>query len=389
MTEAQPKKAIIAGAGIGGLAAAAALSRVGFEVEVYERADEIRPVGSGLSLMCNAMHALHELGIELDLDDRAVRFDSLRLLTTRGRPIRTLRFGEIAARVGQPNFAVHRATLHQALYEQAHDCKVVLGARCTGYQVDGDGVRLDLADGSHARGDVLIGADGFNSVVRKQLVGVEEPVPAGYICWRATPTFAHPKVTPGYVAHYWGRGQRFGLADIGNGQVYWWGTKNMSPVQAREWRGGKAGIAATFRGWAEEVGMVIEATPEDSIISLSEQDRPFLENWGKGPVTLLGDAAHPMLSSMGQGAAIAIEDGMVLADSLASAEDVETGLRTYEDRRRPRARAMVAASRGLSRVEQLENPIQALGRDLYFRFAAESTFTKKNELALVLEGVRQ
>ncbi|MFX7883125.1 hypothetical protein ABTK06_19105, partial [Acinetobacter baumannii] len=86
--------------------------------------------------------------------------------------------------------------------------------------------------------DVLIGADGFNSAIRATMTGPERPTDWHYVIWRATPAFRHPKVTPGYVAHYWGRGQRFGLADIGEGNVYWWGTRNMPAEQAKDWRGG-------------------------------------------------------------------------------------------------------------------------------------------------------
>lgn len=386
MTGNRPKKAIIVGAGIGGLTAAAALSRIGLEVEVYERARELRPAGTALSLMSNALCALSSIGIKPDFTDRALVFDSLHFLTRRGRLIRTMRFKEIAEKVGQPNLAIHRASLQQALHEQAGDCKIVLGAAATRFGTDGPSVRVDLTDGRQVHGDLLIGADGFNSVVRSQLAGPEVPNEGGYVCWRATPQFQHPKVTPSYAAHYWGRGQRFGLVDIGNGQVYWWGTKNMPAEQAGSWQGRKDEIVSAYSGWAPEIQAVIRATPPDSIISVPAQDRPFLERWGDGPVTLLGDAAHPMMSSLGQGAAIAIEDGVVLATSLASAPDIPTGLRSYEDRRRTRTRTMVEASRALSHVEQLQHPIKTLGRRLYFQFAPESTFSKRNDAALTFDG---
>ncbi|GAA3737436.1 NAD(P)/FAD-dependent oxidoreductase [Salinactinospora qingdaonensis] len=375
------------GAGIGGLTAAAGLARAGYEVEVYERASGLRPAGTALSLMSNALTALDTIGIKPDFEGRAVVFDSLRFLTRTGRPIRTMHFGEIAAEVGQPNLAIHRADLQQALLEQADGCKVEVGATATGFTRVGDEVRVDFQDGRQVYGDVVIGADGFNSAIRRGLVGAEQPNDAGYICWRATPQFRHPKVTDGYAAHYWGRGQRFGLVDIGGGYVYWWATKNMPAAQARVWQGGKEAIARLFAGWAPEVRQTIEATPAETIHSVPEEDRPFLERWGEGPVTLLGDAAHPMVSSLGQGAAIAIEDGVVLAQCLASTDDVAGGLRAYEDHRRERARAIVEASRGLSRIEQLQHPLWTLGRRLYFQFAPERTFREQNQAALTFQGV--
>lgn len=380
------KKIVIAGAGIGGLAAAACLQKAGFNVELFERAGELRTAGSGLSLMANALTALAEMGVTPDFKE-AREFESLRFLTQDGRPIRNIQFGALTRRIGQPNPAIHRATLQQALLEQAAGCKIELGVKATGYVHDRNGVIVTLSDGREIVADVLIGADGFNSNIRACMVGQERPNDWRYIIWRATLPFTHPNVTPGYVAHYWGRGQRFGLADIGGGNVYWWGTRNMSAALARQWQGGKAEIQKLYADWADEVQDVIASTPEEGISAMSAQDKSFLENWGDGPVTLLGDAAHPMLTSLGQGAGVAIEDAAVLAHCLATIQDTRTALRTYENRRRERARAMVEGSRSLSHIEQLENPLSTFARRLYFRFVPERSLARKNEMALVFPGV--
>ena len=380
------RKAIIIGAGIGGLTAAAALQRVGYDVEVYERAVELRPVGSGLAFTCNALSALRSAGIHLDLEQTARQWNALTFKTRTGRPIRTIRYQHFIERFGVPMLAVHRADIQSALLAQIEGDPITLGATATGYVRDGARVRVSFSNGVQVQGDLLVGADGFHSAVRRQVVGAEQPRDGGYICWLATPSFSHPVVTPGYAAHYWGRGRRFGLADIGGGRVYWWGTRNMPPDQARSWRGDKAEIAGTYAGWAPEIGAVIAATPADDIIDVPAQDRPFSERWGDGPVTLLGDAAHPMMTSLGQGANMAIEDGVVLARCLADAPDVESGLRRYEDARRPRTKAMVEASLALSRVEQLENPIATLLRRLYFRFLPDARLDAQNALALDFGG---
>lgn len=370
------RKIVIAGAGIGGLAAAACLKKAGFDVELYERAGELRTVGSGLSLMANALTALADMGIAPDFKE-AREFELLRFLTRDGKPIRNIHFGALTRRIGQPNLAIHRATLQQALIEQVAGCKLELGVKAQGYVYDDSGVTVALSDGRSIHADVLIGADGFNSAIRACMVGEEHPNDWRYIIWRAALPFQHPKVTPGYVAHYWGRGQRFGLADIGGGNVYWWGTRNMSVEQALSWRGGKAKIQQLYAGWADEVQAVIAATPEADITGLPARDKAFLERWGEGPVTLLGDAAHPMLTSFGQGAGLAIEDAAVLAHCLATIPDTRTALRSYENRRRDRARAMVEGSRGLSRIEQLEHPLSTFARSLYFKWVPERSLSKK------------
>ncbi|MFJ5304929.1 FAD-dependent monooxygenase [Streptomyces sp. NPDC088350] len=385
MTQTPPRKALIVGAGVGGLAAAAALRRVGVEVQVFERAPELRPGTTAVSLMCNAVLALRSIDIDIapGLEKRGAVFDELKFLTRRGRPIRALPFREVSDRLGASNYAVHRADLQQTLLDALGDGSVIeLGAAAAEFVSGEDGVEVTFEDGRTASGDVLIGADGFNSAIRRQVAGADEPRPGNYACWLATVPFTHPRLSKGYAAHYWGRGQRFGLADIGHGRAYWWATKNVPPGASGHLRRGKEGLAGLFAGWADEVREVIRTTPEESIVHLTAQDRPFLQQWGTGRTTLLGDAAHPMLVSLGQGAALAIEDAVVLAQHLRATADPVAALRGYEDERRPRTEGLVAAARALSETEQLEGFGPALARDLYFRFTPLSKLTSQNEAVL-------
>jgi 2-polyprenyl-6-methoxyphenol hydroxylase-like FAD-dependent oxidoreductase len=150
---------------------------------------------------------------------------------------------------------------------------------------------------------------------------------------------------------------------------------NVAPHYAR---GSKEEILQYFDGWANEVREVIARTPETGIISVPAQDRSFIESWGDGPVTLVGDAAHPMLTSLSRGAGSAIEDGYTLSYYLATEDNVVKGLRRYEQARRDRARWLVSASRRLSRVEQLENPVAAGLRNLAIRLAPRSLVRHQN-----------
>jgi 2-polyprenyl-6-methoxyphenol hydroxylase-like FAD-dependent oxidoreductase len=231
------------------------------------------------------------------------------------------------------------------------------------------GVRAVCADGDTVRADVLIGADGIDSTIRSKIAGGTSPTDCGYMFWLSTVDFVHPRVVPGYAGHYWGKGQRFGLIDIGGGKVYWWGSKNLPVDQACSYRGRKAQILAAFDGWAPEVVDVIERTPDHTIVTVPAQDRPFLECWGSGPVSLLGDAAHPMQTSLGQGASSAVEDAYVLAEAIARIPDPVVALRRYEDLRRERARMLVTTSRRYSRLEQVQNAAACAARDLGVRCA--------------------
>lgn len=388
----RPLKALVVGAGIGGLTAAVALRSVGVDVEVFERATELKAAGSGLSVMSNALAALRTLDLDLGLEKRGQALRVFDIRTHKGRLIRALPIAESIAAVGAPSICISRSALQQALLDHAGDLPVTLGTTVTGYTAHGDGVRVTFADGRHADGDVLIGADGFHSAVRRTLVGPEEQRDSGYISWLGIVPYTHPRLTTGSVHHYWGRGRRFGLIDIGHGQVYWWGTRNMSADACASWPGGARGkeaVRRSYAGWAGEVRQAIEDTPEDAILGVGSRDRAFLERWGEGPVTLLGDAAHPMLTSLGQGSGIAIEDAVVLAHCLARAADPVAGLRRYEDLRRERARQMVAASRQLSDFEQVESPLRCAARNAYYRWLPRRTLVARNTASLTfppLEG---
>jgi len=350
-------KVVIVGAGIGGLTAATALRTKGIDVEIYEAEAQQRSTGTAVGLASNATKVLRALGIDLASGDRGRALECFELRTAGGKLIRSLPVPAIIAELGDPVVSIHRNDLMRTLQASAGDLSVRYGAKVINLEIGDAGVRITCADGRMTHADLLIGADGIWSIVRTKLAGELPPTEYGYVCWLATTPFSHPRMVRGYCGHYWGRGQRFGLIDIGGGKAYWWGTKNMPAAQAHEWCGGKWEILAAFDGWAPEVTAVIGRTPAHEIVSVPAQDRPFLDRWGRGPISLMGDAAHPMLTSIGQGASSAIEDGYVLAQALASVPDPVVALRRYEDVRRGRTRKLVRTSRRLSRLEQVENPV--------------------------------
>lgn len=376
---AGPAKVVVLGAGIGGLTTAAALRRAGIAAEVYEAGAELRAQGSALAVGSNGVRALRAIGPELEQDllERGARVQSFRFCRPDGTPLRVLPVHRQDARLGAPSIAVHRADLHAALLAAAGDTPIHTGARATGFTDDGEHVRVEFADGRIAEGDVLVAADGIHSLVRARLHGRAEPRPGGFVCWLACIPFEHRAVEPGSSTHYWGTGMRFGLHDIGNGRVYWWGTRTLPADEAANWQGGKEELLRLYAGWAPEVLACIEQTDERDIIAVPAQDRPPLTEWGRGRVTLLGDAAHPMLPALAQGANAAIEDAVVLAAALRSALDPVAGLRRYERMRAGRAAMFVDGSRGLSGVEQMTDPRLVTVRDTYFRLAPTEFFLRE------------
>ena len=258
--------------------------------------------GTALGLASNATKVLRSLGIDLPTEASCRALEPFEFRTARGALIRALPGAAITAELGHPFVSIHRNELIRTLRDAAADIPIHYGAEVVDVGIERCGARAACADGTDVRAAVLIGADGIRSVVRSMIAGEQAPSEHGYVLWLATVRFSHPRMVPGYTGHYWGRGQRFGLIDIGGGMAYWWGTKNMPAARARDWNGDKADILATFDGWAPEVVEAIERTPADAIISVPAQDRPFLKQWGTGPISLLGDAAHPMLTSRSQGA---------------------------------------------------------------------------------------
>jgi 2-polyprenyl-6-methoxyphenol hydroxylase-like FAD-dependent oxidoreductase len=377
------RKAIIVGAGMGGLSAAVALRHVGIDAEVWEQAEELRPAGTGLAVMSNAIAAMRALGIDLRLgEDRGVVAERLEVMSPKGRVLAATPAAEAYRRLGAPTVCIHRADLQAALLEAAGGVPVRLGARATGFQVADGRVRVRFGDGREAHGDLLIGADGIQSAVRAQMHGAARPRYGGFFCWLATVPFEHPRMTKGFSGQYWGRGRRFGLNDIGQGRAYWWGTKTMPEHAAGGKKASKQELAEAFAGWAPETRDVMKATPQEAIVCVPAQDRPFLDRWGAGPVTLLGDAAHPMLTAFSQGGSTAIEDAVVLAMALRSAPGVVSGLRAYEDLRRERTRWLVEGSYKLGRLEQIDNPVLVGLRNLVLRLMPSAKAFKPIEKAM-------
>jgi 2-polyprenyl-6-methoxyphenol hydroxylase-like FAD-dependent oxidoreductase len=334
-------KAAIVGGGIGGLAAATALRRVGIETVVFERAERLEAVGAGLTLSPNSVRALERLGLA----------DSVRAVSARGREllVRT-KAGRTLLKVELPEpletLGVHRADVQRILADAAGDVR--LGSEVT----DVEAVRGEA--------DVVVGADGINSVVRAALHGAEPPLYAGYDGWRAVSEYDDERVR-GRFSETWGLGDRFGLIPLGGGRLYWFvsesgGTHDTGGRQRQP-------FAQRFAEWHEPIPEVIATTRESAPSMTPIQWRKPLRRWGRGRMTLLGDAAHAMTPDLGQGAGQALEDAVVLAASLRAAADAEEGLRAYERERIVRTTPIVKRSRQLGRLASSSRPWTCALRD--------------------------
>jgi 2-polyprenyl-6-methoxyphenol hydroxylase-like FAD-dependent oxidoreductase len=357
------RRALVIGAGIGGLGAAVALSRIGMEVAVFERAPEIAEVGAGLSLWSNAMTALRRLGLEEAVLAKGGLIERVQTVSATGRSLAPLDLGQLSQRAGTVSLCMHRAELQGILLEAAlaHG-SVTVGRECVAIEQDISGVAAHFADGTTERGDLLIGADGIHSATRRLHFGNTPPRAAGYLCWRGIAADAEGLLPPGEVLFATQHGAQAGCFPCGAGRVYWFVTCNAPPGTASA-RASKAEALAVSTHWHIPIRALIEATAEDAILCNDIVDRSAQRQWGRGRVTLLGDAIHATTPNLGQGACQALEGAVILADSLSRHERTEAGLRDYEDRRRARTSLVIAASWRYGRIWQMTNPLATWLRD--------------------------
>jgi 2-polyprenyl-6-methoxyphenol hydroxylase-like FAD-dependent oxidoreductase len=360
-------RVLVAGGGIGGLATALALRKAGIDAVVLERAARLRAAGCGVHLWTNALLALEDLGLADALHAIAPAQTRCEFRTWRGRGLATWPVHEFAERYGQPVMAIGRDDLVDILADALGDEHVLADAHVLGYDQDPDGVTALLADGSRERGDVLVGADGINSAVRRQMLGNHPPDYTGYVAWRAAVDLSHPLIEPDFFRCMFGRGTRFVFYAIASGRVHWMSVAN-APAGGRD-VDVRGTLLDRHRGWMEPVVDIIEATPPETIIRTDVVDRRPDARWGDGRVTLLGDAAHPMNFNVGQGACQAIEDALSLAKNLVAGRDPVSGLRAYEAARQPRTASMQRTARVIGRMGAWQNPAAVALRSAVFRTA--------------------
>ena len=341
------RKLIIAGGGIGGLAAAVALRRAGFEVAVCERAAAYRETGAGMSLWPNATRVLEAWGVLGALLERGEPVTRFNLRSARGGLISGLSMEGFST----PALCIHRTDLHRALREQLPADCLLSDRRLEGFDGHERSVVVRFSGGRDVEADGLVGADGIHSTVRSQIHGVQEPVYRGYCIWRGIAPEI-PGLEKGHISETWGSGQRFGILPMGQGLICWYATRNCGPDTSDLPAGRKAEVRDLFRDWHGPIPQLIEATPEGDIIRNDARDRAPLRTWGKGRVTLLGDAAHPITPNVGQGACMAIEDAACLAKCASRTADLAAAFRDYEDLRRPRTAFIARQSRRIGAIGQ-------------------------------------
>jgi 2-polyprenyl-6-methoxyphenol hydroxylase-like FAD-dependent oxidoreductase len=356
------RKAIIVGAGIGGLAAGIALRRAGWKVVVHERAANPRELGFGLLLAPNALAALSELGIADEVLHRGISTTAAEVRQLNGRILR--RFN--AQRGGQAIVAL-RSDLHGALLEAIGSDSVRLSSEAWGFDQQADMVSVRFADGTSDDGDILVGADGVGSVVRRHLhPNHARPRPSGYCTVRGVAFGVNDAYGDLSAIGYLDDGVEIGTARATKDAVYWYMSLLSRDVDARD-RSSQTLMQRFISTGDSTLRAILQATrPEDARFDDLFVSDP-LRKWGSGPVTLLGDAAHPMLPHTGQGAAQALEDAVALGLALASGAAIDAGLRRYESVRARRTRRVMRLGPRIARITTTRSRIIQSLRTLAIR----------------------
>lgn len=367
MTIAKPH-ILIAGAGLGGLTAAIALVQRGFPVDLFEQAPVLAEVGAGLTVSRSAQSVLAELGLMDKVWQIASITSQMAFLHYRTGEMLVGARDETDGRWTPDKPAggihIHRADMHNLLaarFAELAPGHLHLGKRMVSFSQGDDGVMIRFADGTQASGAYLVGADGVRSAVRDELWGDGAPRFTGQIAYRfmvpgavAAPFMA----AAGRAAVFQGPGRVFNRYSLRSGDLVncvgitqsddWSADGWSTPAQTAE-------MLSLYEGWHEDVTGLMRVAPADHLIKWALFDRQELPGWRKGRVTLLGDAAHPMLPFLGLGAAMAIEDAMVLARALDKSPDAQ-GLDLYEHVRRPRVRTIADLSRLQGELSQSRDP---------------------------------
>lgn len=378
----RPRIAII-GAGIGGAALALGLVRAGHNVKVYEQAPKLGEVGAGISLSPNAVKGLRFLGIGEQLEAAA---DEPLVMRTRhfetGEVLVDIDRSNTRQQMGAPYLQMHRADLHELMIKPllAHDKgSIQLNKRFESVNAGTSHYTLKFADGSHAQADIVVAADGLKSTLRETVFGESAPYFSGFVAWRGllpVAALGDYELFEG-SAVFIAPGRMFVRYPVRNGEVQnFVAFSKADDWSAEGWSqtGPTDLLRSLFSDFHEEVTTILSCYQQQNVHKWGLFARRPMEEWISGRITMLGDAAHPMLPWFGQGAATSIEDAVVLARALTEFADIDEALRHYENARRERVT--------LVHVESLAGGERLLGQDP--RALAKNPVRTEDSLGLTL-----
>ncbi|MFT3748398.1 MAG: FAD-dependent monooxygenase [Agriterribacter sp.] len=344
------KKAItIIGAGIGGLTTAMLLKQKGFEPTIYESAPAIQPVGAGIIMANNAMQIYKKAGIQHKIEQAGNKISVMKITDTQLKPLSVMELSGYESVYGVYNVAIHRAALQHILAEETGFENIVLSKRLVQIEKK-ENYKLSFEDGTVVHSDIVIGADGIKSVVRKQLFNTGEIRDALQVCWRGVCETNLSEKYQHEANELWGKGKRFGFVKISNNKIYWYAVANKRLVKEND-----LSLTKLLNKFHSDVLDIINATTQENIFINNLTDLRPISIWAKNKSCLVGDAAHATTPNMGQGACQAVEDAYTIAQLLGAGNNIKDAFAAYEKLRIKKAHDIVKRSWSAGKISHIEN----------------------------------
>ncbi len=339
---------VVIGAGIAGLATTVALQRRGHDVTILEGRSDTTS-GAGISIWPNALAALDHIGLGDAVRAAGGRVTAGALRWRNGTWLRHPSRERMVTALGEPLVVIRRSALNDVLAGALASGTVHTGVMVKEIELTSDGVRMTLSDSTTRHAAAVIGADGTHSTVARYLNGPLRNRYAGYTAWRG---IADSALDPDLAGETLGAGFECGHVPLGSDHTYWFATER-APEGRLAPEGELAYLQTKFASWAEPLPALLAATDPDAVLRNDLYDRDRARVWSKGPIVLVGDAAHPMRPHLGQGGCQGLEDAAILAGFVDQTDDVATAFARFATFRRPRVRALVRESATIGKIVNL------------------------------------
>ncbi|MCH2231715.1 MAG: FAD-dependent monooxygenase [Crocinitomicaceae bacterium] len=356
----------IIGGGIGGLTTAIALEQCGCKVRIFEGAQFIKPVGAGIIIASNAMQVFDRLGLKEEVMNCGNSVSTLNITQENLNLLSRIDLSSFERKFGVKNTAIHRGTLQRILINQIEKQSIFLDHELSAVTKTEDKHILEFTNGKKIESSFIIGADGLNSIVRKQAFSLTHKRSANQICWRGVTDYELPVKHQNELIEAWGRTGRFGFVQIAPKKVYWYALKASSKYKVEE-----ANIQDFFKEFNPLVKKLIQSTKTSDIHLADIQDLKPIRNWCHGTVCLIGDAAHAATPNMGQGACQAIEDAYVLSKCINKYE-LSLAFKQFQSIRKTKANHVVNLSWTIGKISHWTNPIAIEIRNLLIKIIPNS-----------------
>ncbi len=353
----------IIGGGIGGLVTALCFEKLDIDYKLYERAQSIKEVGAGIWLSPNALQVMEWISPDLlkEVQLAGNSLDRILLADNKFNAISNSDQKFVKDIFGYSTLAIHRGTLQRILYNYASSQYITLGKEFKAFKrLNANLIHVDFVDGTNALTNALIGADGLNSKVRKQLFPKSNTRYTGQTCWRGISNTEIDQQLSHVGFTFWGQQLEFGISKIAKGKTYWFAVKLNEPNQKDNLATLKSDLIQLFSTYPSIVKRVITNTPTSQIYRGDLYDLKPLKSWNKGNISLIADAAHAMTPDLGQGGAQAIEDAFYLSNFISNNRHIEKAFRDFFFFRKDKVQKLVRQSKMTSKIAITNKPFEVL-----------------------------